>query len=85
MSCPRSLSPVLQGACPRSVLGGGHAVVSTTSDERFPDSHFRGNDAADLLSGETYPQTNYPDGGLAFFAMLARWREQGDFEGLVVK
>jgi cyclohexanone monooxygenase len=30
-------------------------------------------------------QTVYPKGALAFFDLLARWREQGDFEGLVVK
>ena len=35
--------------------------------------------------GQGFLQTNYPEGGLAFFALLARWREQGDFEGLVVK
>ena len=35
--------------------------------------------------GQGFLQTNYPDGGLAFFALLARWREQGDFAGLVVK
>jgi cation diffusion facilitator CzcD-associated flavoprotein CzcO len=30
-------------------------------------------------------QIGYPDGAPAFFKMLARWREQGDFEGLLVK
>ncbi|HEV8713639.1 MAG TPA: monooxygenase, partial [Candidatus Binatia bacterium] len=35
--------------------------------------------------GQGFLQTNYPDGGLAFFDMLARWREQGDFAGLIVK
>jgi cyclohexanone monooxygenase len=35
--------------------------------------------------GQGFLQTNYPDGGLAFFALLARWREQGDFAGLIVK
>ncbi len=35
--------------------------------------------------GQGFLQTNYPEGGLAFFALLARWREQGDFEGLIVK
>jgi len=35
--------------------------------------------------GQGFLQTNYPDGGLAFFDMLARWREQGDFSGLIVK
>jgi cyclohexanone monooxygenase len=30
-------------------------------------------------------QAVYPDGALAFFDLLARWREQGDFEGLDVK
>jgi hypothetical protein len=29
-------------------------------------------------------QANYPDGALAFFDLLARWREQGDLEGLIV-
>src|SRR5438093_5718952 len=35
--------------------------------------------------GQGFLQTNYPDGGLAFFDLLARWREQGDFAGLIVK
>ena len=35
--------------------------------------------------GQGFLQTNYPDGGVAFFALLARWREQGDFAGLIVK
>ena len=26
----------------------------------------------------------YPQGALAFFDLLARWREQGDLEGLIV-
>jgi cation diffusion facilitator CzcD-associated flavoprotein CzcO len=30
-------------------------------------------------------QAVYPKGALAFFDLLARWREQGDFEGLIVK
>jgi cation diffusion facilitator CzcD-associated flavoprotein CzcO len=30
-------------------------------------------------------QAVYPQGALAFFDLLSRWREQGDFEGLVVK
>ena len=30
-------------------------------------------------------QAVYPNGALAFFDMLAHWREQGDFEGLIVK
>jgi cation diffusion facilitator CzcD-associated flavoprotein CzcO len=30
-------------------------------------------------------QAVYPNGALAFFDLLARWREQGDFEGLIVK
>ena len=34
--------------------------------------------------GQGFLQTNYPDGGLAFFDLLARWREQGDFEGLIL-
>jgi cyclohexanone monooxygenase len=34
--------------------------------------------------GQGFLQTNYPDGGLAFFDLLAGWREQGDFEGLIL-
>ena len=30
-------------------------------------------------------QTVYPKGALAFFDLLAQWREQGDFAGLIVK
>jgi cyclohexanone monooxygenase len=30
-------------------------------------------------------QAVYPKGALAFFDLLARWRDQGDLEGLIVK
>jgi cyclohexanone monooxygenase len=35
--------------------------------------------------GQGFLQTQYPDGPVAFYAMLAKWREQGDFAGLIVK
>jgi cyclohexanone monooxygenase len=35
--------------------------------------------------GQGFLQAIYPKGALAFYDMLARWREQGDFEGLIVK
>jgi cyclohexanone monooxygenase len=35
--------------------------------------------------GQGFLQAVYPKGALAFYDMLAKWREQGDFEGLVVK
>jgi cation diffusion facilitator CzcD-associated flavoprotein CzcO len=35
--------------------------------------------------GQGFLQAVYPKGALAFFELLARWREQGDFEGLIVK
>jgi cation diffusion facilitator CzcD-associated flavoprotein CzcO len=35
--------------------------------------------------GQGFLQAVYPTGALAFFDLLARWREQGDFEGLIVK
>jgi len=35
--------------------------------------------------GQGFLQAIYPHGALAFYDMLARWREQGDFEGLIVK
>ena len=35
--------------------------------------------------GKGFLQTTYPHGALAFYDMLAQWREQGDFEGLIVR
>jgi cyclohexanone monooxygenase len=35
--------------------------------------------------GQGFLQAVYPSGALAFYDMLARWREQGDFAGLIVK
>jgi len=35
--------------------------------------------------GQGFIQTVYPHGALAFYDLLARWREQGDFEGLIVR
>ena len=35
--------------------------------------------------GQGFLQSVYPTGALAFYDMLARWREQGDFAGLIVK
>jgi len=35
--------------------------------------------------GQGFLQSVYPKGALAFYDMLDKWREQGDFEGLVVK
>jgi hypothetical protein len=36
-------------------------------------------------SREKHASDWYPEGAPAFFKMLDRWREQGDFEGLVLK
>ena len=35
--------------------------------------------------GQGFLQAIYPKGALAFYDMLAHWREQGDFDGLIVK
>jgi cyclohexanone monooxygenase len=35
--------------------------------------------------GQGFIQVVYPHGALAFYDMLAKWREQGDFAGLIVK
>jgi cyclohexanone monooxygenase len=35
--------------------------------------------------GQGFLQAVYPQGALAFYDMLAKWREQGDFSGLIVK
>jgi len=35
--------------------------------------------------GQGFLQAVYPQGALAFYDMLAKWREQGDFAGLIVK
>jgi cyclohexanone monooxygenase len=35
--------------------------------------------------GQGFLQAVYPQGALAFYDMLAKWREKGEFDGLVVK
>ena len=35
--------------------------------------------------GHGFIETQYPDGAVPFYDMLAAWRAQGDFEGLIVK
>ena len=35
--------------------------------------------------GHGFIETQYPDGAVPFYDMLAAWRAQGDFEGLLVK
>ncbi len=35
--------------------------------------------------GQGFIETQYPDGAVPFYDMLAAWRTQGDFEGLIVK
>ena len=34
--------------------------------------------------GQGFIETQYPDGAVPFYNMLASWREQGDFEGLII-
>lgn len=34
--------------------------------------------------GHGFIETQYPDGAVPFYNMLASWREQGDFEGLII-
>jgi cation diffusion facilitator CzcD-associated flavoprotein CzcO len=35
--------------------------------------------------GQGFLESQYPQGAVAFYEMLARWREKGDFDGLIVK
>ena len=35
--------------------------------------------------GQGFIETQYPDGAVPFYDMLAAWRAQGDFEGLIVR
>jgi cyclohexanone monooxygenase len=35
--------------------------------------------------GQGFLEAQDPDGAVRFYEMLARWREQGDLEGLIVK
>jgi len=35
--------------------------------------------------GQGFLESQYPEGAVPFYNMLARWREQGDFAGLLVK
>jgi hypothetical protein len=36
-------------------------------------------------TGQGFLEAQDPDGAVRFFDMLARWREQGEFAGLIVK
>jgi cyclohexanone monooxygenase len=38
-----------------------------------------------LEEGEGFLAGQYPAGAVAFYEMLTRWREQGDFEGIIVE
>ena len=35
--------------------------------------------------GQGFIEVQYPDGAVPFYDMLAAWREQGKFEGLIVR
>ena len=35
--------------------------------------------------GQGFLETQDPDGAVRFYETLARWREKGDFEGLIVR
>ncbi len=35
--------------------------------------------------GQGFLESQYPEGAVPFYDMLARWREQGDFEGLIAE
>ena len=35
--------------------------------------------------GHGFIETQYPEGAVPFYNMLASWREQGDFEGLIIR
>jgi cyclohexanone monooxygenase len=35
--------------------------------------------------GQGFLESQYPEGAVAFYEMLARWRERGDFAGLIVE
>tara|TARA_A100001037_G_C14851141_1_gene500890 strand:+ start:169 stop:342 length:174 start_codon:yes stop_codon:yes gene_type:complete len=36
-------------------------------------------------NSDGFLQGHYPEGGLRFYEMLAKWREAGDFAGLIVR
>ena len=48
----------------------------------FPPGYYNGEGQN---TGVGFVGTQYPQGAPSFFKMLARWREQGDLAGLVVK
>jgi hypothetical protein len=37
-----------------------------------------------VQDGQAFLQGHYPDSGVPFCRMLAHWREQGEFAGLIV-
>jgi cyclohexanone monooxygenase len=59
----------------------GHTVMTDYQNTCTP-GYYNGEGTNE---GQGFLQTNYPLGGLAFFAMLKDWREQGDFAGLTVE
>ncbi len=59
----------------------GHTVMTDYQNTCTP-GYYNGEGTNE---GQGFLQTNYPYGGLAFFAMLKDWRERGDFAGLTVE
>ncbi len=37
------------------------------------------------VEGTGFLETFYPDGAIRFYEMLEKWRQQGEFEGMIVK
>ena len=37
------------------------------------------------LPSQGFLDSQYPEGAVRFYEMLARWREKGEFEGLVIE
>ena len=77
----KSIEPTVEAEADWVKLVTGETAMSEYQNTCTP-GYYNGEGTNE---GQGFLQTNYPDGGLAFFAMLARWREQGDFEGLIVK
>jgi len=77
----KSIEPTVEAEAEWVDLVTGRNAMTEYQDTCTP-GYYNGEGTNE---GQGFIQTQYPEGAVPFFAMLARWREQGDFAGLIVK
>jgi cyclohexanone monooxygenase len=78
----RSVEPSPEAEAEWVKLVSGRTVMTEYQNTCTPGYY---NGEGRLEEGEGFLAGQYPAGAVAFYEMLARWREQGDFEGLIVE